>query len=107
MSTLNRSLAKDYVKRLRRAGTLLATPTLSEAVRAQIAGLVDDVITGLTAYLERSTWPAPTVDEPDLETLEIWMIEDGGCEASDGCWVEPDGRCPHGHPSWFVRLGLI
>lgn len=52
-------------------------------------------------------WPEPTTDEPDLETLEDWMVDDGGCEATDGCWVEPDGRCPHGHPSWFVKLGLI
>ena len=52
-------------------------------------------------------WPEPTTDEPDMETIEEWMIEDGGCEATDGCWVEPDGTCPHGHPSWFLRLGLI
>jgi len=52
-------------------------------------------------------WPEQTTDEPDLETLEEWMTEDGGCEATDGCWVEPDGVCPHGHPSWFVKLGLI
>ena len=52
-------------------------------------------------------WPEPTTDEPDMETLEGWMIEDSGCEATDGCWVEPDGTCPHGHPSWFLRLGLI
>ena len=52
-------------------------------------------------------WPEPTVEMPDLETLEEWMFEDGGCEASDGCWVEPDGICMHGHPSWLLRLGLI
>lgn len=52
-------------------------------------------------------WPEPTEDEPDLETLEEWMNEDGGCEATDGCWVEPDGVCSHGHPSWLLRLGLI
>ena len=52
-------------------------------------------------------WPEQTTDEPDLETLESWMEEDGGCEATDGCWVEPDGICPHGHPSWLIRLGLI
>lgn len=52
-------------------------------------------------------WPLPTVDEPDLETLEQWMVEDSGCEATDGCFVEPDGTCPHGHPSWLLKLGLI
>ena len=52
-------------------------------------------------------WPEPTTDTPDLETIEEWMWEDFGCEASDGCWVEVDGRCPHGHPSWLLRLGLV
>lgn len=26
---------------------------------------------------------------------------------SDGCQVEPDGRCPHGHPSIFLAAGVI
>lgn len=34
----------------------------------------------------------------DLET---------GVETADGCWVEPDGRCTHGHRSPLVTLGLI
>jgi hypothetical protein len=33
--------------------------------------------------------------------------EDGGCEATDGCFVEPDGTCEHGQPSWLLALGLI
>ena len=56
---------------------------------------------------QRRTWPEPTVDPPSLETLEEWMWEDAGCEATDSCWVEPDGVCPHGHRSWFLELGLI
>ena len=55
---------------------------------------------------KRVVWPKPTTDEPDLETLEEWMW-DGMCEATDSCIVEPDGVCPHGHPSWLLRLGLI
>lgn len=43
---------------------------------------------------------------PDIETLEEWE-SDGGCEATDGCWVEPDGRCEHGHQSWLLRMGFI
>ncbi len=43
---------------------------------------------------------------PDLSQLMIWEDE-GGCEATDGCWVEPDGRCHHGHDSWLIVLGLI
>jgi hypothetical protein len=45
-------------------------------------------------------------EEPDIETLMEWML-DGGCEATDGCWVEPDGICPHGHKSWLIVMGLI
>ena len=50
------------------------------------------------------TLEAPKV--PDLETLEEWE-SDGGCEATDGCWVEPDGTCEHGRRSWLLVLGLI
>ena len=43
---------------------------------------------------------------PTFEQLREWMDE-GGCEATDGCWVEPDGICEHGYESWLVVLGLI
>jgi hypothetical protein len=49
---------------------------------------------------------ADQADRPDLDTLQEWMSE-GGCEATDGCWVEPDGTCEHGEVSWLVRLGYI
>jgi hypothetical protein len=45
-------------------------------------------------------------EPPDLETLMAWE-EEGYCEATDGCVVEPDGTCPHGHHSWLLELGLI
>lgn len=50
--------------------------------------------------------PTPMTQVPDLETLMDWEAEDG-CEATDGCWVEPDGTCPHGCKSWLLELGLI
>jgi hypothetical protein len=56
---------------------------------------------------QRPQWPEPTVEEPDLETLEEWLVEDGGCEATDGCWTDCDGYCPHRNPSWLLRLGFI
>lgn len=56
---------------------------------------------------QRPQWPQPTVEEPDLETLEEWLFEDGGCESTDGCFCDPDGTCPHGFPSWLLQLGLI
>ncbi|MGV0985062.1 MAG: hypothetical protein ACOYB2_10935 [Limnohabitans sp.] len=43
---------------------------------------------------------------PDDEQIEEWVM-DSVCEATDGCSVEPDGRCEHGHPSWLLRLGLV
>lgn len=45
---------------------------------------------------------------PDDEVLEEWL-SDGGCEAAceHACWVEPDGECSHGEPSWLLVLGLI
>ena len=30
----------------------------------------------------------------------------GGCETTDGCFVEPDGSCDHGQPSWLLARGL-
>jgi hypothetical protein len=49
-----------------------------------------------------------TLEPPDIETLMAWEAE-GGCEAAcpDHCWVEPDGTCPHGKPSWLIVIGLI
>jgi len=44
--------------------------------------------------------------EEILEQPKDWEA-DGGCEATDGCWVEPDGYCEHAEPSWRVYLGLL
>ena len=51
--------------------------------------------------IERMSRKAPSLDQ-----LEEWMAE-GGAEATDGCWVEPDGHCEHGRPSWLIVLGMI
>jgi hypothetical protein len=47
------------------------------------------------------------IRRPSLEELERQVEEDGGCEATDGCFVEPDGSCEHHQPSWLLALGLI
>ncbi len=44
--------------------------------------------------------------KPDIEQLQMWG-EEGGCETPDGCWVEPDGTCEHGHKSWLLIMGMI
>jgi hypothetical protein len=51
-------------------------------------------------------WKGEEYEVPDRERLQEWESEGGG-EALDGCWVEPDGYCEHGHPSWLLALGLI
>lgn len=51
-------------------------------------------------------YPDPTIDEPDPADLSE-MVFDSICEATDGCTVEPDGTCEHGHPSWLLHFGLI
>jgi len=51
-------------------------------------------------------WPKPKISKPDLEELQDAVL-DGVCETTDGCTVEPDGTCEHGHPSWLLHLGLI
>ncbi len=47
------------------------------------------------------------VEAPSIEQIMEWEMYDGGCEATDGCWVEADGHCEHGKPSWLIELGLI
>jgi hypothetical protein len=59
----------------------------------------------------RRLWISTLIEDhgpepPDIATLMEWMDE-GVCEATDGCIVEPDGVCPHGKKSWLLVLGLI
>lgn len=49
---------------------------------------------------------ARKVTHPSMACLERWH-SDGGCEAIDGCWTEPDGECSHGLPSWLLAFGMI
>lgn len=50
----------------------------------------------------------PKLKPPDVEMLIEWEA-DGGCEAAcpHHCWVEPDGTCRHGNPSWLLKMGMI
>jgi len=59
-----------------------------------------------SAKISTGTKPRPKTRRPSERTLRQWMWE-GGCEATDGCWVEPDGTCGHGCKSWLLELGLI
>ena len=55
---------------------------------------------------KKPRWPQPTQSPPDVHVLCDWEMS-GGCEATDGCWVEPDGICEHGHQSWLLHMGMI
>lgn len=44
--------------------------------------------------------------KPSIGQIMEWESE-GFCEATDGCRVEPDGTCEHGHKSWMLELGYI
>lgn len=45
------------------------------------------------------------LEKPSDEQVEYWVF-DSVCEATDGCTIEPDGTCEHGHDSWLIVLGL-
>ena len=47
-------------------------------------------------------------DLPDVSELTEWNRE-GGCECCGpcACWIEPDGECAEGFPSWLRILGYI
>jgi len=45
-------------------------------------------------------------NKPTVETMEKWARL-GYAKATDGCRVEEDGICEHGHTSWIRVLGYI
>jgi hypothetical protein len=47
-----------------------------------------------------------TTRVPSLRQLER-MANAATVPATDGCTVEPDGYCEHGHQSWLLRLHYI
>ena len=51
--------------------------------------------------------PEPQEDHPGEVQIIAILSDAAPCMATDGCEIEPDGVCTHGHPSWLLRLGLI
>ena len=45
-----------------------------------------------------------TMKPPSMNSRR-WL--DSVVPATDGCDVEPDGKCEHGHSSWLLIWGLI
>lgn len=60
----------------------------------------------MNPFIKTETETVERDPEPDADQLQEWM-EEGGCEATDGCWVELDGVCPHGCKSWALEMGLV
>lgn len=89
---------------------LLKTDERTSAYRVRVIQRGREEAMSTAPSSERAPQPAgePTLEPPDIETLIGWEAQ-GGCEAAcpHGCWVEPDGMCPHGNPSWLLKLGLI
>lgn len=45
------------------------------------------------------------ITEHDIDALAFAPVVPACCE--DGCHVEPDGTCPHGHPSILIDMGIV
>lgn len=69
-------------------------------VKCEMCGAIADPDTRRIRHV--ATTPVPTEEQ-----IEEWLFDGSECEATDGCYVELDGRCEHGHVSWMRRLGLI
>ena len=78
----------------------------AEGVREQLEGRIKADLANQSGHGEQESAGETIQKPPDLETLMTWSDE-GYCEATDGCVVEPDGTCNHGCPSWLLELGLI
>jgi hypothetical protein len=84
----------------------LATPHTTVKQGVEVLKESTEKLDALLTGLQTGQWPEPTVPEPDMDTLEQWMWE-GIAEATDGCPIEVDGICIHGHRSWFLVLGYV
>jgi hypothetical protein len=96
--------AQEFVVVLLKPQDRASTYRLGAVARGLQDAVPSEVASGHTGELATE----PELKPPDVETLIAWEAE-GGCEAAcpHHCWVEPDGTCPHGNPSWLLRLGLI
>jgi len=48
---------------------------------------------------------APATPPPSAEDVMRWVVS-GVCQTTDGCWVDPDGYCQHGKPSWLIVIRM-
>jgi hypothetical protein len=95
---------QEFVVVLLKPGDRVSTYRVSVVLPEPQEAVTGKVIPSYTS--EPTT--KPKLRPPDMETLIEWEAE-GGCEAAcpHRCWVEPDGHCPHGNPSWLLKMGFI
>jgi hypothetical protein len=77
-------------------GNLVLTPS----------GSVRKLTDGINRTDSHPDYKAVDTKQPGAATMNRW-IDSGIARATDGCKVEPDGVCQHGHPSWILILGYI
>jgi hypothetical protein len=77
-----------------------------EEVSAYFAGRFANVDALIVTAVSVTSETRKRTKAPTLKTLRKWSF-DGIARATDGCKVEPDGTCPHGAPSWLLKLGMI
>jgi len=100
-------LIREYDPSRELVTTLLKTNLVSSYRLQILLRATENSLSSEIDHSHRAESPTmPAVEPPDLETLMKWEA-DGGCEATDGCWVEADGACSHGCQSWLLELGLI
>ena len=96
------------------AGGLTSTSTSAimrlEKTGARSGGLTEMALVATpecgTCHRKQGQRHRATMKQPTMAKLEQWD-DKGIARATDGCRVEPDGECPHGHQSWLERLGYI
>ena len=81
------------------AATSRACPTQGPGGRAPTRNPHKD---GRAPTANRPREEVNRMRRPSLEEPQRQVEEDGGCEATDGCFVEPDGTCDHRQPSWLL-----
>ena len=103
-----RAFLKENLGKLNRAYLLLHQESPAPDMPLQVGNLLHEVISEWVNALSDDWYSSEvkSLDAPELATLMQWLDE-GVCEATDGCLVQPDGRCEYGDPSWLLELGLI
>jgi len=75
-----------------------------------IDGSARKIKPGISVDFMQSKYPDKNIVKictpPSIKTMERW-VSNCVAQATDGCRVEPDGTCEHGHDSWIMVLGFI